>query len=88
MSDRVDRCFQIWVLLVPIGILLVATSCVHFLTRIIPPAVFVLPNDPAAWLMLLTGVLLIVAGLSKGFKARLMQLVRQSLDWIYKHRTG
>jgi hypothetical protein len=88
MSDRVNRFFRIWVFLAPSGALLVLTSSVHFLLRIVNPVVFVLPNDPAAWFMLLTGILLIVAGLSRSFKARVIQLVRQSLEWIKRRRRG
>ena len=88
MTDRLDQIFRIWVLIAPIGVLLITISTIHFLVRGVNPAVFVLYNDPAAWLMLLTGILLIVAGLSRSFKFRVLRLVRQALAWLNRRRTG
>lgn len=87
MSDLLERIFRIWILLVPIGFLLVAISSVHFWFRMVDPVLFVLPNDPAAWLILLTGILLIVMGLSQGFKTRVKQLLRRTQEWIHRHKT-
>ncbi|MFX0170211.1 MAG: hypothetical protein ACFE89_12795 [Candidatus Hodarchaeota archaeon] len=88
MTDRLDTIFRIWILLLPVGILLLATSIAHFTFRVLSPALFLLPNDPAAWLMLATGVLLVLAGSSRGFKERVKRLVREILAWIQGRRSA
>jgi hypothetical protein len=86
MTARLEKIFRIWFLLIPLGVLLVAVSVIHIVFRVSDPVIFLLPNDPTAWLLLGTGILLLLAGSSRGFKAGVMQLVRRFLTWMQRRK--